>query len=393
MMVPQSLALVLLALAVFAATVSACGEPDEDSSGSVAASASATTAAPTPAPTAAPTISPTIPPTAAPTISPTIPPTAAPTISPTPVATIPPTIPPVPAPAASTVGDLLAIERPLVIGHAGGDRSWPHSTMYAFSEAARAGVDVLEMDLQMTADGILVVHHDDTVDGTTGSTGRVRDLTYEELQQLDNGYWWSEQWPSQDLADGAYPYRGVRAGEVAPPQGYGPDDFRIETFRSVAEAFPDYVLDVEIKTPAGNDGSDDVEFIRRMAVALAAVIEELGRADSVIVASFSDDALAAFREHAPEVATSPGQNALAAWVFASAPLHPSDLVLQVPPSFNGIDLLTEELLAKAADDGLAVWVWPNEAWQEHPDYYAELMDLPIDGIIAARPAQAVTVRR
>jgi len=381
MMVPQSLALVLLALAVFAATVSACGEPDEDSSGSVAASASATTAAPTPAPTAVPTIPPTIPPTAVPTIPPTIPPT--------PVATISPTIPPVPAPAASTVGDLLAIERPLVIGHAGGDRSWPHSTMYAFSEAARAGVDVLEMDLQMTADGILVVHHDDTVDGTTGSTGRVRDLTYEELQQLDNGYWWSEQWPSQDLADGAYPYRGVRAGEVAPPQGYGPDDFRIETFRSVAEAFPDYVLDVEIKTPAGDDGSDDVEFIRRMAVALAAVIEELGRADSVIVASFSDDALAAFREHAPEVATSPGQNALAAWAFASAPLHPSDLVLQVPPSFNGIDLLTEELLAKAADDGLAVWVWPNEAWQEHPDYYAELMDLPIDGIIAARPAQAI----
>ena len=261
--------------------------------------------------------------------------------------------------------------------------------MYAFSEAARAGVDVLEMDLQMTADGILVVHHDDTVDGTTGSTGRVRDLTYEELQQLDNGYWWSEQWPSQDLADGAYPYRGVRAGEVAPPQGYGPDDFRIETFRSVAEAFPDYVLDVEIKTPAGDDGSDDVEFIRRMAVALAAVIEDLGRADSVIVASFSDDALAAFREHAPEVATSPGQNALVAWAFASAPLHPSDLVLQVPPSFNGIDLLTEELLAKAADDGLAVWVWPNEAWQEHPDYYAELMDLPVDGIIAARPAQAI----
>ena len=157
----------------------------------------------------------------------------------------------------------------------------------------------------------------------------------------------------------------------------------------MAEAFPEFVLDVEINTPAGHDGNDDVEFIRQMAVALAAEIEDLGRADSVIVASFSDDALAAFREHAPEVVTSPGQNAMAAWAFASAPLHPNDLVLQVPPAFNGFEVLTEELLAKAADEGLAVWVWPNEAWQEHPDYYAQLIDIPVDGIIAARPAQAI----
>ncbi len=298
-------------------------------------------------------------------------------------------LPPHPTPAAGTVSDLLALGRPLVIGHAGGDRSWPHSTMYAFSQAAYAGVDALEMDLQMTVDGVLVVHHDDTVDRTTGATGRVRDMTYEELQALDNGYWWSEQWPSHDLDDDAYPYRGIRTGEVAPPEGYGPDDFRIETFRAVAEAFPEYVLDVEIKTPAGDDGQDDMDFILHMAEVLAAEIEELGRTDSVIVVSFSDDALTRFREHAPEVITSPGQNALPAWAFASVPLHPNDLILQVPPTFNGLDVLTEDLLTKAADEGLAVWVWPNDESQENPDYYAQLIDLPVQGIIAARPAQAV----
>lgn len=411
---PLSPGLVLLGLAVVVAVVSACGGAGEGSSDLGAATASPVAAAAQPSPDVSPQPGADSDgaeqgaeaPDSAATAAPTAAPTTVPTASPTPRADepgegissepseeagegLPPESPPVPAPAASTVGELLAIERILVIGHAGGDRSWPHSTMYAFSEAARAGVDVLEMDLQMTADGILVVHHDDTVDGTTGSTGRVRDLAYEELQQLDNGYWWSEQWPSRDLADDAYRYRGVRTGQVPPPAGYGPDDFRIETFRAVAGAFPEFVFDVEIKTPAGDDGNDDVEFIRQMAVALAAEIEELGRADSVIVASFSDDALAAFREHAPEVVTSPGQNALAAWAFASASLHPNDLVLQVPPTFNGIDVLTEELLAKAAEEGLAVWVWPNEAWQEHPDYYAELIDLPVDGIIAARPAQAI----
>ena len=53
--------------------------------------------------------------------------------------------------------------------------------MYAFVEAALAGTDVLEMDLQMTADGVLVVHHDATVDRHTETTGRVRDLTVAEL--------------------------------------------------------------------------------------------------------------------------------------------------------------------------------------------------------------------
>ncbi|WP_420434600.1 glycerophosphodiester phosphodiesterase family protein [Candidatus Poriferisocius sp.] len=298
-------------------------------------------------------------------------------------------LPPVPTPAASTVSELLALGRPLVIGHAGGDRSWPHSTMYAFYQAAYAGVDVLEMDLQMTADGVLVVHHDDTVDGTTEGTGRVRDMTYEDLQALDNGYWWSEEWPSHDLAPEAYTYRGIRTGDIDPPAGYSPDDFRIETFRAVAEAFPEHVLDVEIKTPAGDDGEDDIDFILEMAAVLAADIEELGRTDSVVVVSFRDDALVGFRELAPEVVTSPGQDALPAWAFASALLHPNDLILQVPPSFSGLDVLTPDLLGKAADEGLAVWVWPNEDYQEHPDYYAELIDLPVDGVIAGRPAEAV----
>ena len=298
-------------------------------------------------------------------------------------------LPPVPTPAASTVRELLALGRPLVIAHAGGDRSWPHSTMYAFSQAAHAGVDVLEMDLQMTADRVLVVHHDDTVDRTTNATGRVRDMTYEELQALDNAYWWSEEWPSHDLAPEAYSYRGIRTGDVAPPPGYGPDDFRVETFRAVAQAFPEHVLDVEIKTPAGDDGEDDIEFILEMAAVLAADIEELGRTDSVVVVSFRDEALVGFRELAPEVITSPGQDSLPAWAFASVPLHPSDLILQVPPTFSGLDVLTPDLLGKATDEGLAVWVWPNEDWQEDPDYYAELIDLPVQGVIAGRPAEAV----
>ena len=386
---------------MLAALLAACGDSDGSAPSVEQATASSAPAAtpaasPTEAPTAVPTPTQAATPVAAeenlaepepaeqtPVATPTAPPT---TSTPEPAGAV---LPPVPTPAASTVRELLALGRPLVIGHAGGDRSWPHSTMYAFSQAAYAGVDVLEMDLQMTADRVLVVHHDDTVDRTTNATGRVRDMTYEELQALDNAYWWSEEWPSHDLAPDAYPYRGIRSGDVAPPEGYGPDDFRVETFRAVALAFPEHVLDVEIKTPAGDDGEDDIDFILEMAAVLAAEIEELDRTDSVVVVSFRDEALVGFRELAPEVVTSPGQDALPTWAFASVPLHPNDLILQVPPTFSGLDVLTPDLLGKAADEGFAVWVWPNEDWQEDPDYYAELIDLPVDGVIAGRPAEAV----
>jgi glycerophosphoryl diester phosphodiesterase len=151
-------------------------------------------------------------------------------------------------PEAGTVTDLLALDRPLVIAHAGGDFEAPHSTMYAFTEAALAGTDVLEMDVMLTADDVLVVHHDDTVDRTTETTGAVRDLTYAELAALDNAHWFVPgTWSDQSLPADAYELRGIRTGERPPPPGYGPDDFRIETFRAVAEAFPDHVLDVELK--------------------------------------------------------------------------------------------------------------------------------------------------
>ncbi len=396
MVMSVPLALVLLGALLVGCDGADDSAPSVEQATASSAPAATPTAPPTEAPTAVPTPTQAATPVAAeenmaepepaeqtPVVTPTVPP---PTSTPMPTVAA---LPPVPTPAASTVRELLALGRPLVIGHAGGDRSWPHSTMYAFSQAAYAGVDVLEMDLQMTADRVLVVHHDDTVDRTTDATGRVRDMTYEELQALDNAYWWSEEWPSHDLAPDAYSYRGIRSGDVAPPEGYGPDDFRVETFRAVALAFPEHVLDVEIKTPAGDDGEDDIDFILEMAAVLAAEIEELGRTDSVVVVSFRDEALVGFRELAPEVITSPGQDSLPAWAFASVPLHPNDLILQVPPTFSGLDVLTPDLLGKAADEGLAVWVWPNEDWQEDPDYYAELIDLPVDGVIAGRPAEAV----
>lgn len=297
--------------------------------------------------------------------------------------------PEVPAPPASTVTGLLDLAQPLVIGHAGGDQAWPHSTMFAFHQAAAAGTHVLEMDVQLTGDGVLVVQHDDTVDRTTETTGRVRDLTLAELQDLDNAHWWSREWSSHDLPDEEYAYRGIRTGEVEPPAGYTPEDFRVETFRSIAEAFPDHVLDIEIKIPDGDDGEDDLDFAIEGARVLATEIADLGRTDSVIVVSFNDDVIAAFREFAPGVITSPGTTATFSWLVGSAELHPNDRLLQLPPEYQGLEVLSDDLLQKAEAEGLDIWVWPNSRSQENADFYVELIDLGVEGIIAGRPADAV----
>ena len=301
-------------------------------------------------------------------------------VEPTTTTTLPPTttttttLPPQPP----TIDELLALDRPLNLAHAGGDQDHPHSTMYAFRQAAEAGVDLLEMDVRLTADGVLVVHHDSDVFGTTGAEGVVAKMTLAELQALDNAWWWSPTcWPCRDLTEADYPFRGVRTGLVEPPEGFTADDFRIETFRSVAEAFPTLALDVEIK--------NRTEHSDAAIAALVADLDALDRRDSVVVVSFSSDVVAAFREVAPDVATSPGTDEMVAWILGGEPLgdHP---VVQVPPEYEGVPVLVDAFFAAAEEADVDVWVWPNSSEQEEGTFYAELLTLGIDGVIVGRPA-------
>ncbi|MEZ5298045.1 MAG: glycerophosphodiester phosphodiesterase family protein [Ilumatobacteraceae bacterium] len=139
----------------------------------------------------------------------------------------------------------------LNIAHAGGDQAWPHSTFYAFDHAVDAGADVLEMDVQLTGDGVLIVQHDDTVDGTTNGTGRADSFTFDEIVQLGAAYWYSPGcWPCRDLPDDDYVLRGVRTGEVPAPDGVDPDTLRIVSFAELVERYPDMPFDIEIKGSA-----------------------------------------------------------------------------------------------------------------------------------------------
>lgn len=74
-----------------------------------------------------------------------------------------------------------------VIAHRGGPVIGPENTLATFRRAIETGVDWLEMDVQRSSDGVLVVIHDETVDRTTNGTGQVADLTLADLKALDAG--------------------------------------------------------------------------------------------------------------------------------------------------------------------------------------------------------------
>lgn len=246
--------------------------------------------------------------------------------------------------------------RPLVIAHQGGDGVWPSNTLFAFEHAADLGVDVLEMDIHMTRDGVLVVSHDDTVDRLTDGSGLIKEQTLSEVQSYDAAYDWSP------LDDGAeFPYRG---------QG-----ITIPTLESVFERFPEYRMNIEIKQAEPSIAQPFCDLIRKHKME-----------NKVLIASFSDEAMVEFRETCPEVATSGSRGQIKTFVYMHLAflgrLYPPNFsAVQVPIENSGITILTRRFVNVAHARGL--WV---DAWTiDDPAEMQMLIDIGVDGIITDRP--------
>jgi len=79
------------------------------------------------------------------------------------------------------------LPQPAIIAHRGSSAYAPENTLAAFELAMRQGADAIELDAKLSADGQVVVIHDQTVNRTTPSTGRVNELTLAELRKMDAG--------------------------------------------------------------------------------------------------------------------------------------------------------------------------------------------------------------
>ena len=82
---------------------------------------------------------------------------------------------------------LYQLPKPAIIAHRGASLYAPENTLPAFQLAILQGADAIELDVKLSADGQVVVIHDQTIDRTTGENGRVRELSLEVLRSLDAG--------------------------------------------------------------------------------------------------------------------------------------------------------------------------------------------------------------
>ena len=264
-----------------------------------------------------------------------------------------------PAPERALAGELAEVT---VIAHGGAQGHAPANTLEAFDLALEQGAHALEMDLQLTADDELVVHHDATVDRATDGTGAIRDLTLAQVRELDAGHGF-------EAADGSHPWRG---------QGV-----RIPTFTEVLERYPSVPMVVEMKTDAGPAIIDPV----------LDVVEAHGRDDgSLAVASFAREYLDPVRERLPTVPTNmPEGETTAFYVRHLAGLHPwwepPGELFQVPEHHEGRHVVTSRFVDAAERLGIGVQVWTvNEPEQMH-----RLLDAGVHGIMTDVPDVLVEV--
>jgi glycerophosphoryl diester phosphodiesterase len=249
----------------------------------------------------------------------------------------------------------------LAIAHRGGRSLGPENTLYTFKRAVELGANVLEMDLQTTSDGALVILHDRKVDRTTNGTGAVDGFTLSDLKKLDAGFRWSPE------NSRSYPMRNKGV--------------TIPTLTEVFKDFPDTRINIEIK-------SSQVNTIQN----LCRSIRDNRMSQKVMVACFDAGKLGEFRSICPEVATSAGASEAAIfywlqWANLESAYSPNAQALQVPETYGDHRIATRRFVDAAHARNMRVHVWTVnqvEAMQR-------LIDLGVDGIMTDYPERLVKI--
>jgi len=287
--------------------------------------------------------------------------------------------------------------KPLVVGHRGAAGLMPENTLAAFKRGCDLGSDAIELDVLVSADGELVVHHDfklkpeiaRTSDGTwisSGSQPAVRDLTVAQLKAYDVG----RLQPGTSYA-ARYPQQTPVVGE------------RIPTFREVIDLFkqscrPSARLFVEIKTsPEEPNLTPPPEAVAGQVVKM---LQDAGIAERTWVLSFDWRSLVHIQKTAPAIPTvylsvvGPGLNNLKPNQAGASPwlagLDIDDFDGSAPravkaaggriwsPYFKN---LTPETFVEARTLGLLVSVWTPDT----PDDLKKMIEMKMDAVTTNRP--------
>ncbi|MEO7156933.1 MAG: glycerophosphodiester phosphodiesterase [Vicinamibacterales bacterium] len=255
---------------------------------------------------------------------------------------------------------VFAAKHPLVFAHRGGAKLAPENTLPAFANGLALGADGLEIDVQLSADGIPVAIHDQTLERTTDCSGPVAGFPAAELEHVDAGYRFEQ--------DGRHPYRG---------QGIG-----IPRLDEVLDTHRHARVIIEMK------GGQP-----QLARAVGAAIRKADAVWRTCVGSFYQASIDAMRAEFPEVTTSASQEEARwtlhrSWVRWPWMKERPYFAFQVPEHAGRMRVVSPAFLRHVHREGHAVQVWVvNER-----DDIQRLLDWGIDGIISDRPDIAVATR-
>lgn len=246
-------------------------------------------------------------------------------------------------------------ERPLVIGHRGAAGTAPENTVAAFKDARAAGADYLEIDVQLSADGVPFLFHDNTPARTTNVEdvfpGReddpVTSFTWAELQQLDAGSY----------------FAGRYAGERIP---HFDDAARIATVNTGVY--------IEIKSPKNSPG---IERVVADALAEDGVWAKLLQAGKVTVIGFDEGSNRVFAGLAPEV---PLQQLTGSVPDAATIGRWAGFVDSVGTNYRALDA---DAVARVDAAGLDLGVYTVNS----PEAVQHVLDLGVDMVTGDFPIQ------
>ncbi|HSH02579.1 MAG TPA: glycerophosphodiester phosphodiesterase [Anaerolineae bacterium] len=251
--------------------------------------------------------------------------------------------------------------RVLVYAHRGGGGLAPENTMAAFRQAAEMGVDGLELDVHVTADGVVVVSHDPDLGRMTDREGVIREMTLAEVQAADAGYRWS------DDGGQTFPFRG--RGE------------RIPTLEAVLGEFNHLPMSIDLK-----------QHDEAMIEPFVALVKKYKMENKLVVGSFDQKTLRRFQEVVPQVVPAATLQE-ARRFFVMHKLYLSRLyrgragMFSIPETSEDgkIKLLSPRLVADLKRQGLPVHIWTvNEEEQME-----RLITWGVDALITDYPDRAL----
>lgn len=221
--------------------------------------------------------------------------------------------------------------------HRGFCGKYPENTMLAFRKALEAGVDGIELDVQLTKDGHVVIIHDETVNRTTNGTGLVVDYLLEDLQKLDAS--------------------SIFAGQM----GFNP----IPTLREYFELVKDshIVTNIELKT-----GVNQYPGIEAKVLDL---IREFKLDDRIIISSFNHHSVMRMKAMAPELV----YGFLAdTWILDAGAYTKS---YDVPCYHPSVNMMTQEIVDELKANGRVINVWTVNKEEQIRDLYKKGIDCVI----------------